>query len=86
MTGTAKSLWVELLGRVERFSTSFQLDAAASKVTGLDTSNGLLVDQMSEVVGLGGCNDTLGPADGLSCLVNLNFFTDIAFTPCILIF
>ena len=74
MAGAAKSLWVELLGRgaVERFSTSFQLDAVASKVTGLDTSNGLLVDQMREVVGLGGCNDSLGPADGLSCLVKLS--------------
>ena len=75
MRGAAKSFGVEHLGRgtvVDRFSASFQLDAAASKVTGLDTSNGLLVDQMSEVVGLGGCNDTLGPADGLSCLVKLS--------------
>lgn len=71
----AKSLGVEHLGSgtvVETFSASFQLDVAASKVTGLDTSNGLLVDQMSEVVGLGVCNDTLGPADGLSCLVKLS--------------
>lgn len=75
MRGAAKSFGVEHLGRgtvVDRFSASFQLDAAASKVTGLDTSIGLLVDQMSEVVGLGGCNDTLGPADGLSCLVKLS--------------
>ena len=75
MRGAAKSFGVEHLGRgtvVDRFSASFQLDAAASKVTGLDTSNGLSVDQMSEVVGLGGCNDTLGPADGLSCLVKLS--------------
>jgi len=70
----AKSFGVEHLGRgtVDIFSASFQLDAVASKVTGLDTSNGLLVDQMTEVVGLGGCNDSLGPADGLSRLVSLS--------------
>ena len=70
----AKSFGVEHLGSgtVNTFSASFQLDAVASKVTGLDTSNGLLADQMTEVVGLGGCNDTLGPADGLSCLVSLS--------------
>ena len=70
----AKSFGVEHLGSgtVNTFSASFQLDVAASKVTGLDTSNGLLVDQMREVVGLGGCNDSLGPADGLSCLVKLS--------------
>ena len=56
MTGAVKSLGVEHLGSgtFDPFSASFQLDAAASKVTGLDTSNGLLVDQMSEVAGLGG--------------------------------
>ena len=71
----AKSFGVEHLGSgtaEDTFSASFQLDAVASKVTGLDTSNGLLADQMTEVVGLGGCNDTLGPADGLSCLVSLS--------------
>ena len=51
---------------------AFQFVGAASKVIGLDTSNGLLGDQMTEVEGLGDFDDTVGDSDGLSCLVNLS--------------
>ena len=71
----AKNFGVEHFGSgtLDPFSAAaFQFVGAASNVIGLDTSNGLLADQMTEVEGLGGFNDTVGDSDGLSCLVNLS--------------